>query len=79
MPARSKVSKKDLQKSTKRVNLTLSITEFDKLNLIAEFRGMEHTSIAKMLLIPEINKEAKRILTVEKYTPKSQRGIKLSL
>jgi hypothetical protein len=77
MPARSKVSKKDLQKSTKRVNLTLSIEEFDKLNLIAEFRGKEHTSIAKMLLIPEINKEAKRILTVEKYVPKSQRGMKL--
>lgn len=77
MPAAKKVTKKDIQKKTKRVNLTLSISDFDKLNLIAEFRGMEHTSIAKMLLIPEIDKEAKRILEKEHYVPKSQRGIKL--
>jgi hypothetical protein len=76
MPAKKTVSKKDIEKRTKRVNLTLSIEEFDKLNLIAEFRGMEHTSIAKMMLIPEINKEATRILKVEKYVPKSQRGLK---
>lgn len=77
MPAKKKVSKKDIQKRTKRVNLTLSIEEFDSLNLIAEFRGIEHTSAAKMLLIPEITKEAERILKKEHYVPKSQRGLKI--
>lgn len=77
MPENTKVTKKDIEKKTKRVNLTLTIEEFDSLNLIAEFRGIEHTSAAKMLLIPEMQKEASRILKVEKYVPKAQRGMKI--
>ncbi|MFA5235082.1 MAG: hypothetical protein WC390_11845 [Sulfurimonas sp.] len=76
MAGKTKVTKKDLKKGTKRVNITLSIKEFDSLSTIAEFKGIEHTTAAKMLLIPEINKEIKRILVTEKYTPENQRGIK---
>jgi len=77
MAAKTKVTKSDLKKGVKRVNITLTIAQFDLLNIIAEFKGIEHTTAAKSILIPEIQKESKRILTVEKYTPKSQRGIKL--
>lgn len=77
MATKTKVTKKNIQQDKKRVNLTLSIEEFDLLNLIAEFRSAEHTSVAKTLLMPEVRKEAKRILNVEKYVPKSQRGLKL--
>lgn len=77
MAAKTKVSKADLNRGVKRVNLTLTIEEFDKLAVIAEFKGTEHTTAAKTLLIPEINREAKRILVTEKYVPKNQRGLKI--
>jgi hypothetical protein len=77
MAAKTKVTKSDLKKGVKRVNITLTISEFDKLVLIAEYKGIQATSVAKSLLMPELEKEAKRILVTEKYVPKNQRGLKL--
>lgn len=77
MAAKTKVTKADLKKGVKRVNITLTISEFDKLGIIAEYKGIQATSIAKSLLMPELEKEAKRILVTEKYVPKNQRGLKL--
>lgn len=77
MAAKTKVTKADLKKGVKRVNITLTIAEFDKLGIIAEYKGIQATSVAKSLLMPELEKEAKRILVTEKYVPKNQRGLKL--
>jgi hypothetical protein len=77
MAAKTKVTKADLKKGVKRVNITLTISEFDKLGIIAEYKGIQATSVAKSLLMPELEKEAKRILVTEKYVPKNQRGLKL--
>lgn len=76
MASKTKVSKGDIQKGYKRVNITLSIQEFDLLSICAEFDSIEHTTKAKSILMKEVNKEAKRIIEKEKYIPKSQRGIK---
>lgn len=77
MATKTKVTKEDLNRGYKRVNITLTIEEFDKLTIISEYKGIDHhTTAAKSLLIPEINKEAKRILVTEKYIPKTQRGLK---
>ncbi len=76
MAAKSKVTKEDLKKNKKRVNITLDIKMFDLLCVIAESKNTNHTTIAKMLLCPEIERVAKDLLDKKKYIPKSQRGIK---
>lgn len=76
MAAKGKVTKADLKKGTKRVNITFTITEFDELSIYAEYKGLQATTAAKSLLLPELKKEIHKILKVEKYVPKVQRGIK---
>lgn len=77
MAGKGKVTKADLKKGTKRVNITFTISEFDELSIYAEYKGLQATTAAKSLLLPELKKEVHRILKVEKYVPKSQRGLKM--
>ncbi len=77
MAAKTKITEKDLKRKTKRVNLTFTIEEFDLLSIISESKGIEHTTCAKSILIPEINRIAKNLLIKEKYIPKTQRGLNL--
>lgn len=77
MAAKTKVTKKDLIKGVKRVNITLSIQEFDLLNVVSEYNNIEHTTQAKSILMKEVIRESERIIKKEKYVPKAQRGEKL--
>jgi hypothetical protein len=76
MSEKTKITKKNIETERKRVNLTLDLKTFDLLFLIAEAKNTNHTTIAKMLLTPEIERVAKDLFEKQKYVPKAQRGLK---
>lgn len=67
------VTKADLQAGKKRVNLTLSIPEFDDLFLVAEYNKINYTTLANSLVIKETRAEAAKIRKTD-YVPIAQRG-----
>jgi hypothetical protein len=75
MAAKVKMNKTVIKAGFKRVNLKLSIAEYDKLSIYAEAKNIPATTAAKSLLMPIIEKEVETLLKKEKYVPKAARGI----
>lgn len=67
------VGKKDIEAGNKRVNLTLSIPEFDDLFLVAEHQKISFTSLACSWVVQRSREEAARIRK-SGYIPIAQRG-----
>lgn len=67
------ITKKDLENGMKRVNLTLSISEFDDLHLVSEYKKINFTTLACSYVVQAARDEAKRIRK-EGYIPEAQRG-----
>lgn len=75
MAAKVKMNKTVIKAGFKRVNLKLSIAEYDKLSIYAKAKNIPATTAAKSLLMPIIEKEVETLLKKEKYVPKAARGI----
>ena len=76
MAAKVKMNKSVIKAGFKRVNLKLSIAEYDNLSIYAEAKNIPATTAAKSLLMPILEKEVETLLEKEKYVPKAARGIK---
>lgn len=76
MAAKVKMNKSVIKAGFKRVNLKLSIAEYDNLAIYAEAKNIPATTAAKSLLMPTLEKEVETLLKKEKYVPKAERGIK---
>lgn len=76
MAAKVKMNKAVLKAGKKRVNLVLTIQEYDKLSIYAEAKNIPTTTAAKSLLMPKLESEVETLLKKEKYVPKAARGIK---
>jgi len=76
MPAKVKMNKTILKAGFKRVNLKLSIAEYDQLSIYAEAKNIPATTAAKSLLMPIVEKEVETLLKKEKYVSKAARGMK---
>ena len=73
MPKFPEVTRQDIERGGKRVNICLSIKEFDDLLLCAEFNGVVPGTIAASWLKMRIRDEAAAVRK-SKDVPKAQRG-----
>lgn len=74
--AMTRVTKRDLESGRKRVNMSLSIPEFDDLNLVAEYQKIDFTTLAHSWVTVRARDEAGKIRKTD-YVPESQRGLNL--
>lgn len=71
---RSNIKKRDFETGMKRVNICLTLSEFDDLNLVAEYNGFSHNgSCARHIVITDLRKKVELIRKIG-YVPKAQRG-----
>lgn len=67
------ITKKDLESGSKRVNMTLTIREFEELCLCAEYQKIEYTSLSHSWVVQRSRDESAKIRK-SGYVPESQRG-----
>lgn len=70
---RGTVTGKEIDSGKKRVNLTLSLSEYDDLHLTAEHQNITLTTLACSWVVQRAREEAGKIRK-SGYVPKAQRG-----
>ena len=73
MPKAPKVTRQDIERGGKRVNISLSIKEYDDLMLCAEYNNLMPGAIAASWLKMRVRDESAAIRRT-KYVPIAQRG-----
>lgn len=71
--AKHTISKKVIESGKKRINITLDISDFDDLLIVAEKQGMEFTTLAGSWVKQRARDEARAALK-SGYVPKASRG-----